>query len=305
MMKASPLLLNRNGGTVLRLGEEALHAMIESSPLSSFVSAVHFAGIADMEEALNSLARDNPHGVLVGGGDGTALYAAEKLAETKTPFGIVPLGTMNLLARDLGAAATLEDTLQRFERFSPARIDAGDVNGRLFLCAAVIGFVPEGAVAREELRSEVSIESLTRFLSTIRRGIGGQIRNDLVLKSKEDDKGFPLNTTSLIIANNAFAHRPGMASPFAREALDTGRLAVYSAAPAGMMDGLKMALSMWQGNWQNHDSITSFEMTELIVDCSEKNMLVSLDGEPVEIESPLRFSVRAKAVPVLRMELSS
>lgn len=304
-MTAYPLLLNRNGGTVLRLGEEPLRAMIESSPLSAFVSEVRFSGIAEMEDAILSLAQNNPGGVLVGGGDGTALYAAEKLAETKTPFGILPLGTMNLLARDLGAAPTLEESLQKFERFVPAKIDAGDVNGRLFLCAAVIGFVPEGAVAREELRTEVSFESLTRFLSTMRRGIGGQIRHDLCLKSRDADKGFPVNTTSLIVANNAFAHRPGAASPFTRDTLDTGRLAIYSAAPEGIMDGLKIALSLWQGDWQNQDSITSFEMTELIVDCPDKIILVSLDGEPVEMQSPLRFSVRPRSVPVLRMELSA
>src|SRR5690606_4021494 len=104
------------------------------------------------------------------------------------------------------------------------------------------------------------------------------------LKSRRGDNPFVLTTTSLIISNNGFVQKPETGSQrFLRESLTDGKLAVYSASPRDMMDGLKMALSMWQGDWQDHESIMSFEAKELIVESPDKNTLVSLDGEPVEM----------------------
>ena len=62
---------------------------------------------------------------------------------------------------------------------------------------------------------------------------------------------------------------------------------------------------MWQGDWQDHESIRSFEAAELIVETEDRKILVSLDGEPLELESPLHFTVKPRSVPVLRMELKN
>lgn len=298
-----PVIVNKNSGTVLRLGQDAVRTSLKDA-LGDKMDDVQFlegAEIAPVLRALNGVA---PSGVLVGGGDGTAVCAAETLAGTDTPFGILPLGTMNLLARDLGAAPTFEETMPRLDRLVLDHIDVGMVNGRMFLCSAVVGFVPAGAVAREALREDAGIATVTNFLGTIARGMGGDIRHKFTLRSRHNDKAYPIETTALIIANNGFVRKPQEAEQrFFRPSLTDGKLAVYSAAPRDMMDGLKMALSLWQGDWQDHDSIRSFETTELVVETEDNVALVALDGESVELRSPLHFTLARKAVPVLRMEL--
>lgn len=297
------ILINKHSGTVLRLGEEKVRALL-TERLGERVVTLELLETRDIQTTLEKLAREHPAGVLIGGGDGTAVCAAEILGPAKVPFAVLPLGTMNLLAQDLGSAATFEQTIERFGNLVNDEIDVGICNGRLFLCSAVVGFVPESAVVREELREAATLETMAKFISTIRRGLGGEIRHQLTLRSRESDKPFSLETTSLIISNNAFVRRPATgAERFLRETLTDGKLAVYSAAPKDMMDGLKMALSLWQGDWQDHDSIISFETGELIVDTGDNEILVSLDGEPVTMELPLRFSVRPRSLSVLRMEL--
>lgn len=299
------VLINKTSGTVLRLGEDKVKALM-TERLGDRMVSLELLETKDIISTLHKLALEKPQGVLVGGGDGTAVCAAEILGPAKIPFAVLPLGTMNLLAQDLGSASTFEQTIERFDRLVNDDIDIGMCNGKMFLCSAVIGFVPESAVVREELREAASIETMARFISTIRRGMNGETKSKLMLKSKAGDKPYPIETTSLIISNNSFVHQPANgAERFLRESLNDGKLAVYSAAPKDIMDGLKMALSLWQGDWQNHESINSFETPELIVETEDKKTLISLDGEPVEMQSPLHFTVRPRGLPILRMELAA
>lgn len=259
----------------------------------------------DLTNTLEKITNKNP--LLIGGGDGTAACAAQILGPRGIPFGVLPLGTMNLLAQDLGSYPTFEQTLSAFDDVQIDKIDVGMVNGKMFLCSAVIGFVPESSVAREELREETSLAGLTKFLSAIKRGMSGEIKETLYLQSKETDEPFPLETTALIVSNKRFVHNGGdpMAGCFLRESLKDGKLAVYSAASQSVLDGLKIAFSMWQGNWQDNESILSFEAEELIVNTKYRKILISLDGEPVEMKTPLHFSVKRQSISVLRLNMKT
>src|SRR5688572_17106255 len=56
----------------------------------------------DLETALDSAVAARPDALIVAGGDGTVGGAARRCAAAGLPLGIIPLGTFNLLARDLG-----------------------------------------------------------------------------------------------------------------------------------------------------------------------------------------------------------
>ena len=301
-MNKIDVFINKSGGSVLRLGEEKVSALLKEA-LGDRIGDLAFIESGDLTNTLDKIANKNP--LLIGGGDGTAVCAAQILGPRGIPFGVLPLGTMNLLAQDLGSHPTFEQTLSAFDDVKVDRIDVGIVNGKMFLCSAVIGFVPESAVAREELREETSLAALTKFLSTIKRGMSGDMKETLYLQGKDTDEPFPLETTALIVSNNRFVQNGAdpAAGRFLRESLKDGKLAVYSAAPQSVLDGLKIAFSMWQGNWQDNESILSFEAEELIVSTQDRKILISLDGEPVEIKSPLRFSVQRQSIPVLRLNM--
>jgi diacylglycerol kinase (ATP) len=94
--------------------------------------------------------------VLASGGDGTVTACAGGVAGSGTPLGVLPCGTGNLLARNLGLPFSLDEALAAALTGSDRRLDVGTANGRPFVVMAGIGFdaaMLEGA--SEELKKRM------------------------------------------------------------------------------------------------------------------------------------------------------
>src|SRR4030042_1857093 len=84
--------------------------------------------------------------VVVVGGDGTVREVAHGLEGSDKPLLIVPCGTENLLANELGFDEKLKTIIRAFEGWFIRPLDLGSVNGRCFTSIAGFGF--DGAVVR-------------------------------------------------------------------------------------------------------------------------------------------------------------
>jgi diacylglycerol kinase (ATP) len=91
----------------------------------------------------------NLDAIVAAGGDGTVHDAAEGLLGTSTPLGIIPMGTANVFAREVGLPRTPERVANTLLYGTAQAIPVGQINGRPFLFVVGIGFDAE-AVAHFE-----------------------------------------------------------------------------------------------------------------------------------------------------------
>ena len=84
--------------------------------------------------------RDGVDLVIACGGDGTVTACADGVAGSGVPLGILPLGTGNLLARNLGLPLDLDAALVTALTGTNRRLDTGSANGHTFVVMAGIGF---------------------------------------------------------------------------------------------------------------------------------------------------------------------
>jgi YegS/Rv2252/BmrU family lipid kinase len=88
-------------------------------------------------------ARDGFERVLACGGDGTLNEVARGLAGTETALGILPGGTVNVFAREVGIPRAIEEAAETFVRGEVRRIPVGIASGRPFLLMAGVGLDAE------------------------------------------------------------------------------------------------------------------------------------------------------------------
>ena len=81
--------------------------------------------------------------IVAGGGDGTVSAVAAALVDTEVALGVLPLGTLNHFAKDLGLPLDLGGAVRVIAAGQTQRIDVGEVNGRVFINNSSLGLYPE------------------------------------------------------------------------------------------------------------------------------------------------------------------
>src|SRR5262245_26150053 len=170
------VIINPVSGTGARVGEASRRRELASLRLQArgLVPDVQLTEAPGQARVLASAARDAGAAVVVAwGGDGTVNEVASALVGTSTALGIVPSGSGNGLARELNlpldAAMALDVALDGRERV----IDAGELDGRVFVNIAGIGLdarIAHRFAARGSRRRgfRLYVESTLRELTTYR-----------------------------------------------------------------------------------------------------------------------------------------
>ncbi len=235
--------------------------------------------------------------IVVAGGDGTIACAAKILAGSGTELRIVPAGTMNLLARDLripagdapAAIAILRDG-------APRDIDAAELNGEVFLCAAMLGTPAQLGHHREEARRRGNglagwLYFARAFLRAVRR------HRALTLRVTVAGKTQILRTPSLTITVNALNDETGQI--FARDRLDGGMLCVYAVRHRSAMDLLRLLFNTLRGRIASDPSVTVLRGPTVRIETSTAALRVLIDGEERLLHTPLQARIMPRALRVI------
>ncbi|MGZ9097632.1 MAG: diacylglycerol/lipid kinase family protein [Micavibrio sp.] len=279
------IYINANSGGIKRFGRDGLAKELTSI----FSENLHDLRFLSPEKLRKSLGGVNQsENLLIGGGDGTLATAAAILGKRKIPFGILPLGTMNLFSKDIGLPVDPLDVARLYKSKGSVirQVDTGFVNDQLFLCNAVIGVTTDLAQKREEDRD---VKGFIKWLSlgreTFRKLSGNKFYPLRIICNGEEDKRI---IKAAIISNNLYESGPGIAS-FKKKSLDGGILGIYMVTPEGTLQSLNLLASMALGSWQHDHCIESRESCAVEIDADRTYISVMIDGELRRLRGPLHF----------------
>lgn len=293
MHKNFDIYINENAGTVKNLGRTAIEDIISTSNLG--INHVYFLPAKDLFKRLKSA--DKNARILIGGGDGTIRSAAKTLMKSGRGFGILPMGTMNLLAKDLDIPLKLDETLRAYaDNPKKTAIDAGIVNNKeIFLCCAGIGTMPETSKYRERYRDDSEPVLIPRLTAYVLRQMDKAARRKMTLNI--DGKKKKLKAAALVISNNQYGPQGQWNEEnFLRPSLQDGILGLYAAAPRSFWEKLRLLLKLKIGDWKKDDALREWSAKNLIVTCDNKSLLLSLDGETCTFHCPIHFGILEKQI---------
>lgn len=244
-----------------------------------------------------ALARDTQaDAVVIGGGDGSIACAAQALVGGTIPLGILPSGTMNLLARDLAIpTGDVQGAIQVLADFHTRRIDVGEVNGRVFLCGCMVGLPTRLGHVREAGRGGPFLRSWGRFAAAAFRLLRTYRPHRLTLRIP--GRKWRVRTPAMLLTVNPLSDNTGR--QMGRNRLDGGILAAYIFSRLKLMDVLRIGLLAMIGRWTGDDAVDEIETTTLSINARRAAMRVMNDGEALLLETPLEFRVRPAALIVL------
>src|SRR4051812_49788191 len=132
--------------------------------------------------------QDGCEALVAGGGDGTINTAASQLVDGDIPLGVIPLGTLNHFAKDLGIPLELEGAAKVVLDGSVCRVDVGEVNGRVFLNNSSLGMYP--AIVR--LRDRYRVGGGSKGIAAPRAGPTAIRRNPFMAGANSAAGGNPV-----------------------------------------------------------------------------------------------------------------
>ncbi len=234
--------------------------------------------------------------VIVGGGDGTVASAATRLAGRGKPLGLLPLGTFNLAARDMGMPLEWMEAARELLDAPAAEMDLLDLAGELHFCVVVLGFYPALAMGREEYHGSWVVRSL-KTLREIWRSVATFPPLHLTFEDENGGKRIR-RSRMVVIANNDYEDLFGLLPR--RRSLDGGFFTVYVSAHRTRWGIFRSFASWVRGRWKQDQEMDFFHARELeIAVRGQRQLPVMRDGEVSRLRLPLKLAIRPRAIAVL------
>ncbi len=233
--------------------------------------------------------------VVAGGGDGTVSSVAGVLARTGTPMGVLPLGTLNHFAKDLGLPLDLEEAAQVIAAGITRLVDVGEVNGHVFINNSSLGIYPHIVSRREELRIRLG---LNKWLALARACLTVFRRNPFVrVRLRAGPNTEEVTTPLIFVGNNKY--ETNLLAVRGRTSLDRGELCLYLVKGRGRLTLVRLALRSLLG-WLDQDrDFRGMTLSEFQVDTRRRVLAVAADGEVILLRPPLQYNARPGALRVL------
>jgi diacylglycerol kinase family enzyme len=295
-MKAVTVLVNRHGGSVRKRGitADGLREIFQKAGTEADVRLIPGEEICD---AARAAVQAGTGAVVAGGGDGTIRAVASELVGGEVPLGVLPLGTLNHFAADLGIPTDLAAAARVIAGGNAHPLDVGEVNGEIFLNNSSLGFYPPIVQARnQEMRHSRHGKWLSMAIATFK--LLPRLAS-LHVRISSGDWHVERKTEVLFVGNNEY-----VLSAFAHGApdrvADSGNLYLYLARSRSRLGLVGVALLGLVRDIKRTQSVEDWRLAEFTIEVRKRKAIpVALDGEVSVMRPPLRYRTRPRALRVI------
>lgn len=290
-----PVLINRSGGTAAALGAQLEPAVCEAFAASGREIDLELLDGSEMADAIRHHAAAAV--IAVGGGDGTLGNAAQALRGTRSALAILPLGTRNHLARELGIPLDLAEAARIAATGERRRMDLGRAGRRVFVNNASIGIYPQLVRERDRRKLPKWLGTIPAAWNVLRKMRPHHYRLTI------DDERRDLYTALLFVGNNRYSLDPRHLGH--RESLEDGRLSLCAIRAGGPAHLIGFAFKVLVGLADGDADFEDLTEARSIVVEGEGEIGVALDGEVMKMELPLALDILPSALGVVAPRVSA
>jgi len=238
----------------------------------------------DAARFANAAAEEQVDAIVAAGGDGTVNEVVNGLGETSVPLGILPVGTANDFAKQIGVPADMDHAMDVILRRRPVTIDTAQLNDRRFINVSSGG-------AGAEVTAETPAAS-KRMLGKMAYAVSGmrKLRELEPHHAVFSGPGFRHECDFLIFAvgNGRITGGGTMLTPRARVNDGLLDLCIVEAMPTAELAGLVLRLRT--GEHLDHEKVRYVQLPRITVEATHP-VAVNVDGEPQELTT---FSYRCR-----------
>lgn len=226
--------------------------------------------------------------VVAAGGDGTINEVVNGLAGSEVALGVLPVGTMNVFAAELGLPNDLKAAWAVVNRGVTRKIDLARANGQYFVQLAGVGLDAQ-ALQETTLESKRSLGPLSYILSAA--NIASRVPPRLLVEAD----GIEREGSFVLVGNGRYY---GTKLAFFKDAkVDDGKLDVLIFKNLGYLDIARYVGTVLMGIHTDQKDIEYFQTKRAIVRC-DQTVPVEVDGE-VATESPVTFRISSRKLRVI------
>jgi diacylglycerol kinase family enzyme len=231
--------------------------------------------------------------LVAGGGDGTVNTAASAVMGTQIPLGVLPLGTLNHFAKDLGIPLDLDEAAKVVLDGTVCQVDVGEVNGRVFLNNSSLGVYP--TIVR--LRERYQAGGFGKWIAALWASLTVLRRNPfMAVRIIAQEQAMVRRTPFVLVGNNEY--RMVGLQVGSRDSLVGGSLAVYVLNAERRIGLIRLAWQVLLKGVEEAKELDLLTVEQATIETRRRRLQVALDGEVVPLESPLEYRIRPLALRV-------
>ena len=233
--------------------------------------------------------------VVAAGGDGTLNAVASQLLHQDVPVAVLPLGTFNYVARVLNIPLDILEAAKIVATGQIRSSHVAKINDHIYLNNASLGLYPLFIRKRERYNQKFGRFPLHAYTS----GLDVLIRDrkELKLEVEVDGQRYPVKTPLLFFGNNQLQLQE-MKLKIAQSA-ERGEVAGVLLAKSDKATLFKTLFQLIRGRLEQVNDVYSFSGEQVTVYSKQSRLTVAIDGELVQLNTPLHFSVEKHALNIM------